>query len=109
MNEERLFIFGPVVAVLVVSVAVVGVVAWLTPPDRIPAFHQAQIVRSVIGGHVGQVIRVRCKYEDACFYDVRFNALQLQTDTRLLGDDGPVTISPLSEVRAMREHELRAP
>lgn len=95
----------PVCAVIAAPIVVVGLVVWNEPPRAKPKFSGGQLVRTVVGGHVGQVIWLSCN--ERCWYDVRFNALQAHTDTRLLGPDGAVTFSPVAVVRNMREFELR--
>lgn len=97
----------PVLAVIGLPVLVVSAVWWAMPPSQVPVFSHGAMVRSKIGGHVGQVFNVKCN-EDMCFYDVRFNAPQALTDTRVFSNDGPVTLGPVAEVRYMREFELEA-
>lgn len=78
------------------------------PPDKDLStckFHSSEMVRSVISGHTGQVIEVRTTIH-ACYYDVRFAANQENTNTHILGSDGPITRAPLATVRWMREYEL---
>lgn len=50
-------------------------------------FKQGDIVRTVIGNQVGQVIYV---YSDCVSYKVRFSGHQIFTDTHVLGVDGPL-------------------
>lgn len=70
------------------------------------AFHTGQMVRMRAFGNEGMVVRVQCHY--VCYYDVRFSALQLRTDTHIFGADGPVEFAPVSIVRGVREYELEA-
>ena len=70
-----------------------------------PLFHSGQIVKTKLGGHVGQVIRVDCVRD--CIYWVRLSAVEISTNTRFLGQDGAVKISPLADVY-LREFELES-
>ena len=74
------------------------------------AFHAGQMVRMEAFGHSGMVIRVRCpfqKFGSVCRYDVRFPAMQLHTDVKLFGSDGPIQFAPVALVRGIYEFELR--
>ena len=70
-----------------------------------PKFYSGDMVRSIVGRHLGQVVTVQCT-ERRCYYGVRFNATQDSTDTRLLGADGPIQSAPLAYVRNMLDFEL---
>ena len=74
------------------------------------AFYAGQMVSMEAFGHSGMVVRVRCPFQklgSVCRYDVRFPAMQLHTDTRLFGADGPVQFAPVALVRGIYEFELR--
>jgi hypothetical protein len=74
-----------------------------------PRFERGQMVQMVAFGNAGMVVRTSCYKDDpSCYYTVRFSALQLRTDTRIFGSDGPVSISPVSLVSGIAEYELRA-
>jgi hypothetical protein len=85
--------------------AIFTAVIVLNPP-KLPKFAVGSMVETIVGQHRGQVVHVGCN-ESACFYDVRFDGLQFRTDTKLLGQDGPVKLAPVSRVNNMREFELR--
>ena len=79
-------------------------------PRIVAAFYAGQMVRMEAFGHSGMVVRVRCpfqKFGSVCRYDVRFPAMQLHTDTRLFGADGPIQFAPIALVRGIYEFELR--
>ncbi len=79
-------------------------------PQVAGAFHAGQMVRMGAFSHTGMVIRVRCpfqKFGSVCRYDVRFPAMQLTTDVRLFGGDGPIQFAPVALVRGIYEFELR--
>ena len=73
-----------------------------------PKFNVGQRVETIISGQSGMIIRVWNCFARPCRYDVRFGGLQINTNTRLLGYDGPVTISPLIIIRAVHWFELKA-
>lgn len=101
MNREWLIPVG-----ILAGMAVVVAAVWVALPARaVPAFKSGQMVRTVIGNRVGQVIWTMCG--ERCVYDVRFDAMEIHSNTRVLSGDDPVTLAPLSLVRGMREFELR--
>lgn len=64
-------------------------------------FQNGQIVESVLTGQRGQVIE-----RGPMGYIVRFQAVEYKTNTKLLGADGPISVSPFSDVH-MKDFELR--
>lgn len=74
-----------------------------------PGFKPGQMVRMKAFGNEGMVVDAWCnpvKYGGECFYHVRFNALQITTNTRLWGGDRPVDFAPVALVRDIRQFEL---
>lgn len=74
-------------------------------------FQPGNMVRSKVSGEVGQVISMRLAYVEHrlanwCYADVRFQGSQMFTDSRVLSDDGPVTIRALQIVEGMQPYEL---
>lgn len=59
-------------------------------------FKTGDIVRMKTFGHTGMVIDVRCN--EYCEYQVRFSAIQSNTNTRILGTDRPIDVAPVSLV-----------
>jgi hypothetical protein len=55
------------------------------------AFDKGDIVRTVIGNQVGQVVHV---YTNCARYKVRFSGHQIFTDTHLIDRDGPLNARP---------------
>ena len=103
-----------------VAAAVAGIIVWAisTSLDHDPtygpriasAFHAGQMVRMEAFGQTGMVVRVRCPFEkfgSVCRYNVRFPAMQLHTNVRLFGADGPIQFAPVALVRGIYEFELR--
>jgi hypothetical protein len=95
----------PLGCVALPAIVVVGILATL-PPTLKPKFHVGTMVETVVGHHRGQVVWAKCS-ESMCFYDVRFDGLEVRTDTKLMSRDRPVKFAPLSKVNGMREFELR--
>ena len=88
---------------------------WLIPLAAIvlgacgdPSFVSGQMVQMKVSGARGMVVRVQCTLRIPCRYNVRFSALQLRTDSRLLGRDGPIEFAPVALVRGIRDFELKA-
>ena len=80
-------------------------------PQALPIFHGGQMVKMRAFDAKGMVVGVRCpylKYGDQCTYSVRFSAIQMRTNVRLLGSDGPIDVVPVALVRGIREFELEA-
>lgn len=70
-------------------------------------FTPGQMVRSKVSGEIGQVISMRLALdEEWCFADVRFRGSQEVTDSRVLSNDGPISVRPLQVVKNMRPYEL---
>jgi hypothetical protein len=69
-------------------------------------FKPGQLVRSVVSGEVGQVIANRLGGSDWCYADVRFQGNQEFTDSRVLSNDGPISVRALTIVKYMRPYEL---
>lgn len=63
----------------ILSLIAIGIFAWILSnhvPTPIPVakFKEQNLVLSVVGNHMGQVINVRChRGDDHCMYDVRFS------------------------------------
>lgn len=83
------------------------------PPVQVyPKYQDGEIVRSVLYGQKGQILRSYCPPQwnpgkTYCLYKVRFAANQLTTNTSLLGSDGPITQAPLMTVDWVKEYELK--
>ena len=103
--KDTIYLLAPIGLIFALVGAVVGIVVYLEPERAAPKFYSGSMVRTVVGGHVGQVVGVWCG--QWCLYDVRFNGIQAHTDSRILSNDGPITIGPLGIVTNMREFELR--
>ena len=88
---------------MLVAILLVALLAGCTRAE--PKFYSGDMVRSVVGHHLGQIVFVGCN-EYNCYYNVRFNAPQSTTDTRLLGSDEPIQSAPLAYVRNMLDFEL---
>ncbi len=74
-----------------------------------PTFYDGQMVRMRAFGSTGMVVWVSCPFQQFgshCRYDVRFPAMQLRTDVKLFGPDGPIEFAPVALVRGIREFEL---
>ena len=106
-----------VIALLIAGVCVFGVVYLATPTDygpaEVPKFSQGQIVKMKAFGHKGMVISSYCpkpykKDRYVCRYNVRFSAIQNNTNTRVFGSDDPIDVSPVSLVSGIMEYELEA-
>jgi hypothetical protein len=70
-------------------------------------FRPGQMVRSKVSGEVGQVIQIRRHSSRKwCFSDVRFQGVQEFTDSRILSNDGPISVRALTVVEYMRPYEL---
>lgn len=76
-------------------------------------FIPGQMVRSKVSGEIGQVISMRlaAHHESTsnqrwCYADVRFRGSQEVTDSRVLSNDGPISVRPLQVVKYMRPYEL---
>lgn len=100
---------------VVIVAAALALVACGGPPleQATPKFDVGQMVEHKAFGNIGMVIDRWCPASRArplpvCRYDVRFPALQLNTNTRVFGSDGPITYSPLALVGGLREYELAA-
>ncbi len=77
-------------------------------PGDIQEFYVGQIVESVLSGERGMIIWAGCCYGKGWRYNVRFNAAQTSTNTKLIGDDGPVSTTHLSVIKHMLPEELKA-
>ena len=111
-------ILGAAVAALII----VGFVFWFVislatindyGPSEVPRFSQGQIVKMKAFGHKGMVISSYCpkpykKDRYVCRYNVRFSAIQNNTNTRIFGSDDPIDVSPVSLVNGIMEYELEA-
>lgn len=81
------------------------------PDYSVCEFEAGQMVRSKVSGEVGQVIvatvaNATFGYEDWCYAHVRFRGNQAYTDSRILSNDGPITVRGLTVVKYMRPYEL---
>jgi hypothetical protein len=77
----------------------------------VPEFKPGQMVRMKAFGNEGMVVDVWCnrvRHGGACNYSVRFDSLQITTNTRLLGRDGPISFAPVAIVRGIQQFELEA-
>lgn len=75
-------------------------------PEPSPNFKNGQMVKMKAFDAVGMV-RVAYHYKNyGWVYEVRFPAMQITTDTRILSDDGPLQFSPVALVKDIREFEL---
>ena len=78
-----------------------------SPDYSVCKFTPGQMVRSKVSGEIGQVIAMRAPSgKDWCYADVRFRGSQEVTDSRVLSDDGPISIRPLQVVKYMMPYEL---
>lgn len=83
-----------------------------TPPPA-PAFLSGQMVQMRAFGTTGMVVSVHCRegvrgeYDGYCTYAVRFDGTQASTDTRWIGQDGPITVAPVALVKGIQEFELQ--
>ncbi len=70
-------------------------------------FQPGQMVRSKVSGEIGQVIAMQLAMDkEWCYADVRFRGSQEVTDSRVLSNDGPISVRPLQVVENMRPYEL---
>lgn len=70
-------------------------------------FKPGQMVRSKVSGEVGQVIGMVLAGDGSwCYSNVRFQGSQEVTDSRVLSNDGPISVRPLQVVKYMRPYEL---
>jgi hypothetical protein len=75
--------------------------------EAVPAKYLAgSMVETKIGGYRGMVVSVGCTSR-TCYYDIRVDAPQTRTNTRLFGADGPLTSTPLALLTNIREFELK--
>lgn len=75
--------------------------------QRVPClFEEGSMVRSVVTGAKGQIVRRWSHYSENCTYKVRFPSNQFFTDSRILSDDGPITAAPLTTIW-MKEFEIK--
>lgn len=72
-----------------------------------PLFTEGDIVKTVIGGHSGMIVRNSCEYEK-CYYSVRFSSPVLSTQSHLIGSGGDITTTPMQRIDNIREYELEA-
>ena len=113
--------YGAAVAALLITGAFIGGLVywayWATETDygpaEVPKFSQGQIVKMKAFGHKGMVISSYCpkpykKDRYVCRYNVRFSAIQNNTNTRIFGSDDPIDVSPVSLVNGIMEYELEA-
>ena len=70
-------------------------------------FEVGEMVRSKVSGDLGQVVKTHGSNSN-CYVDVRFNASQTFTNSKVLSNDGPVTVLPLAIIRWMRPFELES-
>lgn len=83
-----------ILAVVLLAILMVGCDNRVKP---IPTFEISEIVKSGLGGHRGQVIKIYCtKYAEVCQYKVRFVANTDTTHTAWLGADGDITTGPFA-------------
>ena len=68
-------------------------------------FTPGEMVRSVVSQQVGQVIS-NTRHQNMCYMDVRFQGHQAYTDSRILTEDGAISVLPLAAVTYMRPYEL---
>lgn len=66
-----------------------------------PKFKRGEIVRTVLGNHRAQILSV-----GKTWYKVRVDAISVTTNTRALGPDGSVEVSPWT-IAWLEEFELK--
>jgi len=70
-------------------------------------FQEGELVRSKLSGDRGQITdRIRFSSDNYCYYHVRFVGRQETTDSRILSNDGPIAVTPLTVIKYMRSYEL---
>lgn len=96
-----------------IAIAVAALFLFACDPAPPCEFGIGEIVRSVISGEVGQVVDnpralhgVSERQGFNCYANVRFDASQALTNTRVLSNDGPVSILPLALIKYMKPFEL---
>lgn len=117
--EKNNFLFILPVALIIGTVVGVGLYLLVSAtkpkygPAEVPSFHVGQMVKMKAFGHRGMVIRVSCprsmdSFHYPCTYTVRFSAIQMKTNTRVFGSDGPIDVAPIAKISGLREYELQA-
>jgi len=93
--------------VLVVGLLLVFLLGCSDSDYSVCEFTPGQMVRSKVSGEIGQVIAMqRAMGGEWCYADVRFQGSQEVTNSRVLSDDGPISVRPLQVVKMMRPYEL---
>ena len=71
-----------------------------------PKFKYGEVVKSVIGDHTGQIVKIFRGANCICYYDVRFNIKSNKTKTHLINQDDDIETG-LSLITWMNEFELK--
>jgi hypothetical protein len=95
---------GLLIALLLVGPVLVLMEGCHPGEKPVCAFQEGDIVQTVVGNQVGQVVYVghRCSR-----YEVRFYGHQIFTDTHLIDEDGPLHTNPFF-TEYLKEYEIGA-